>query len=216
MSVFFHAAFDASRLEEPLVLTDPDDEGGENATAVVNPAGPWMVRFPLQPHSVEASLKRGIPEGVETDAPGAIDFLTKFAAGLEQAGFGVLLPSWWTAKGTKTRISASVKVRASKMQGSGLSLDELVKFDWEVALGDQTLSAQDLMALARLKTPLVRVRGQWVLLDAAEIKEAAARLKRRGEQATVRDLVRMALGGGDDRDIGGSPPRAGSTSCWAA
>ena len=87
--------------------------------------------------------------------------------------------------------------------GSGLSLDELVKFDWEVALGDQTLSAQDLMALARLKTPLVRVRGQWVLLDADEIKEAAARLKRRGEQATVRDLVRLALGGGDDRDIEG-------------
>jgi hypothetical protein len=79
---------------------------------------------------VEASLKRGIPDGFETDATGAVDFLTKFAAGLEQAGFGVLLPSWWTAKGTKTRISARAKVRASKMQGgSGLSLDELVKFD---------------------------------------------------------------------------------------
>jgi SNF2 family DNA or RNA helicase len=243
------------RLEEPLILNDPgdgeeDDEDGENATAVVNPAGPWMVRFLLQPHGdpsllvpasdlwngggselarltggkadlreflllsfaqagrlcppVEASLKRGIPEGFETDATGAVDFLTKYAAGLEQAGFGVLLPSWWTAKGTRTRISARAKVRASKMQGgSGLTLDELVKFDWEVALGDQTLSAQDLMALARLKTPLVRVRGQWVLLDAAEIKEAAARLKRRGEQATVRDLVRMALGGGDDSDIKG-------------
>ncbi|GEO40361.1 ATP-dependent helicase [Skermanella aerolata] len=247
------------RLEEPLVLTDSgdgkdsgqeDDEDGENARAVVNPTGPWMVRFLLQPHDdpsllvpaadlcdgggselarltggkadlkeflllsfaqasrlcppVEASLKRGIPEGFETDATGAVDFLTKYAAGLEQAGFGVLLPSWWTAKGTKTRISARAKVRASKMQGgSGLSLDELVKFDWEVALGDQTLSGQDLMALARLKTPLVRVRGQWVLLDAAEIKEAAARLKRRGEQATVRDLVRMALGGGGDSDIEG-------------
>ena len=145
-----------------------------------------------------------MPEGFETDATGAVDFLTQFAAGLEQAGFGVLLPSWWTAEGTKTRISARAKVRASKMQGGGgLSLDELVKFDWKVALGDQKLSARDLMALARLKTPLVRVRGQWVLLDANEIKEAAARLKRRGEQATVRDLVRLALGGGDDRDIEG-------------
>jgi SNF2 family DNA or RNA helicase len=153
---------------------------------------------------IEASLKRGVPEGFETDATGAVDFLTRSAAGLEQAGFGVLLPAWWTAKGTKTRISARAKVRSSKMQGgSGLSLDELVKFDWEVALGDQTLSAKDLMALARLKTPLVRVRGQWVLLDANEIKEAAARLKRRGEQATVRDLVRLALGGGDDRDVEG-------------
>ena len=153
---------------------------------------------------IEASLKRGIPEGFETDAAGAVDFLTRFAAGLEQAGFGVLLPAWWTARGTKTRISARAKVRASTMQGGGgLSLEDLVKFDWEVALGDQTLSAKDLAALARLKTPLVRVRGQWVLLDAEEIRQAAARLKRRGEQASVRDLVRLALGGGDDADVEG-------------
>ncbi len=30
-------------------------------------------------------------------------------------------------------------------------------------------------ALAKLKAPLVRVRGQWVLLDAEEIKDAIAR-----------------------------------------
>ncbi|UEM20723.1 DEAD/DEAH box helicase [Skermanella mucosa] len=241
------------RLEEPPVSVedDPDDEDG--APAVVSPAGPWTVRYLLQPHDdpsllvpasdlwkggwkgdgdlarltgggadlreflllsfgqagrlcppVEASLKRGIPEGFETDAAGAVDFLTRFAAGLEQAGFGVLLPAWWTARGTKTRISARAKVRPSKMQGgSGLSLDDLVKFDWEVALGDHTLSAKDLAALARLKAPLVRVRGQWVLLDAEEIRQAAARLKRRGEQASVRDLVRLALGGGDDADVEG-------------
>jgi hypothetical protein len=149
---------------------------------------------------VEASLKRGIPEGFQTDAVGAVDFLTRAAPALEQAGFGVLLPAWWTRKGkTRTGLTARAKIRAPKMQGGGgMTLDEIIKFDWEVALGDTVLSARDLMALARLKTPLVRVRGQWVLLDAAEIREAAARLKQRGQQASARDLVRMALGGDDE------------------
>lgn len=149
--------------------------------------------------AIEASLKRGVPAGFETDTTGAVDFLTHTAPALEQAGFGVLLPAWWAGRGTKTRLASRVKVRSPKMQGGGaLGLEDLVKFDWEVALGGAVLSARDLMALARLKTPLVRVRGQWVLLDAAEIKAAAERLKRRGQEMSARDLVRMALGGGED------------------
>ncbi|MCW2241271.1 DEAD/DEAH box helicase [Azospirillum canadense] len=154
--------------------------------------------------AVEASLKRGVPAGFDTDATGAVDFLTQTAPALEQAGFGVLLPAWWAGRGTRTRLANRAKVRAPKMQGgAALSLEDLVTFDWEVALGDQVLSARDLSALARLKTPLVRVRGQWVLLDAAEIKAAAERLKRRGQEMSARDLVRMALGGSGDMTVDG-------------
>lgn len=154
--------------------------------------------------AVEASLKRGVPAGFDTDATGAVDFLTQTAPALEQAGFGVLLPAWWAGRGTRTRLANRAKVRAPKMQGgAGLSLEDLVTFDWEVALGDQPLSVRDLAALARLKTPLVRVRGQWVLLDAAEIKAAAERLKWRGQQMSARDLVRMALGGSEDMAVDG-------------
>ncbi|MBP2312653.1 DEAD/DEAH box helicase [Azospirillum soli] len=151
---------------------------------------------------IEASLRHGVPAGFDTDAGGAVDFLTRTAPALEQAGFGVLLPAWWAGRGTKTRIATRVKLRAPKMQGGGgLTLEDMVAFDWRVALGGQTLSARDLAALARLKTPLVRVRGQWVLLDAAEIKAAAERLRRRGQEMAARDVVRMALGGA----LGGSP-----------
>ncbi len=154
--------------------------------------------------AVEASLKRGIPDGIETDAAGAVDFLVNGAPGLEAAGFGVMLPSWWTRQGTRTRLTTQAKVRSPKMQGGGgLSLDTIVRFDWEVALGDQTLSRQDLMALVKLKAPLVRVRGQWVLLDPAEIKDVVHRLKQRGLTATARDVVRMALGGTEDSEPAG-------------
>ena len=115
---------------------------------------------------------------------------------LEQAGFGVYLPSWWSRKGTKLRLTARAAVKSPKMKSKGsLSLDEILSFQWEVALGDQRLTQQELETLARLKAPLVKVRGQWVQLTAAEIQAAIDFWKAKGEsKVAVRKLIRMALG----------------------
>jgi superfamily II DNA or RNA helicase len=152
---------------------------------------------------VAESLRATLPEGHETDAAGAVSFLTDHARTLEQAGFAVMLPAWWTRRGTKVRLAAHAKVKTPKMQGGGgLSLEQMVRFDWQVALGDHSLTRGELLALARLKVPLVRVRGQWVLLDGKEIEEAIALLGQKGEEMTARDAVRMALGGGEAGSVG--------------
>ena len=149
--------------------------------------------------AVTASLESSRPAGCTLDAAGAHAFLTREAAALEQAGYGVMLPAWWTRKGTKLRFAAQAKVRSPKMQGgSGLSLETVVRFDWEVALGDQKLTLGELEALARMKAPLVRVRGQWVEMSAQEIQAAIDFWKKKeAGEATVRDIVRMALGAGE-------------------
>ena len=122
---------------------------------------------------IETSLKKSAPGGYELDANGAYEFFLQKAFALEQAGFGVMLPAWWTGKGTKQRLSARAVVRAPKMQGgTGLSLAEVVQFDWEVSLGGEKLSLRELRALAKLKAPLVKVRGQWVQMSAEEIQAA--------------------------------------------
>jgi SNF2 family DNA or RNA helicase len=145
---------------------------------------------------VEASLTAAAPAGFTLDATGAHGFLTESAWMLEQAGYGVLLPAWWTRKGTKQRLSVRAHVKSPPLQGgSGLSLEDLVKFEWQVALGDTTLSLRELETLARLKAPLVRVRGQWVQVNADEIQAALAFWKQQNTgQASLRDLVKMALG----------------------
>jgi SNF2 family DNA or RNA helicase len=144
--------------------------------------------------AIEGSLKTAKPAGHELDATGAHQFLTEKAALLEQAGFGVLLPAWWTRKGTKQHLDVRAHARSPLMTGgSGLSLDEIILFDWQVALGDQPLTREELQALARLKTPLVRVRGQWVQLSAEEI-QAAVDFWNKSEKATVREVLRLALG----------------------
>jgi SNF2 family DNA or RNA helicase len=146
---------------------------------------------------VERSLKAAAPGGYELDSTGAHEFLQEQAWMLEQAGFGVMLPAWWTRKGTKLKLSARAVVESPKFQGGGrLTLEEIVQFDWEVALGDERLTLSELEMLARLKSPLVRVRGQWVELNAEEIQAALDFWKRGASgRARVRDLVQMALGG---------------------
>lgn len=148
---------------------------------------------------IEDSLRTAAPDGYSLDTIGAHEFLTEKAWLLEQAGFGVLLPAWWTRKGTKLRLTARADVKSPKMQGGGgLSLEQIVKFNWQVALGDQTLSLQELRTLARLKAPLVKVRGQWVQLNAEEIAAALEFWKKKAVgAATVREVVRMALGAGN-------------------
>ena len=39
-------------------------------------------------------------------------------------------------------------------------MEDLVSFRYDLAVGDEVLSPEELAELARLKVPLVRVRGQ--------------------------------------------------------
>ena len=91
--------------------------------------------------SVTASLENARLAGYSLDAAKAHEFLTQEAVALEQAGYGVMLPAWWTRKGTKVRLAVQARAKSPKMQGgSGLHLETIVQFDWEVALGGQKLS----------------------------------------------------------------------------
>ena len=67
--------------------------------------------------SITASLENARPAGYSLDAAKAHVFLTEEAIALEQAGYGVMLPAWWTRKGTKVRLAVQAKVKSPKMQG---------------------------------------------------------------------------------------------------
>ncbi|HUK90736.1 MAG TPA: DEAD/DEAH box helicase, partial [Blastocatellia bacterium] len=145
---------------------------------------------------IEESQRSPAPWGYDLDSAGAYRFLSEQAWLLEQSGFGVLLPAWWTRKGTKLRLSSRARVQSPAMKSSGgISLDDIVTFDWEVLLGGQELSLEELEMLARLKSPLVRLRGQWVQISGAEIEAALAFWKNRSRgRAKVREIMQMALG----------------------
>ena len=86
-----------------------------------------------------------------------------------------MLPSWWTGQGHKDPPCSKGYSQESQDAGRGgnkLSLDTIVEFDWEVAIGDQKITLEELEELARIKSPLVRARGQWMEVNAAEINQA--------------------------------------------
>ncbi|MBZ5555516.1 MAG: DEAD/DEAH box helicase [Acidobacteriia bacterium] len=145
---------------------------------------------------IEKSLRSVRPEGYELDSSGAYEFLTEKALALEQSGFGVMVPAWWTGKGTKLRLATRAHVKSPVMQTSGmLSLDQLVDFHWEVSLGGESMSYEELQALVRLKAPLVKIRGQWAQLTSEEIQAAIDVWKKKSAGTmTAREVVKLALG----------------------
>ncbi|MFH1138934.1 MAG: DEAD/DEAH box helicase [Pseudomonadota bacterium] len=142
------------------------------------------------------SLGTAAPSGYRLDDRGAYEFLTQRALSLEQAGFGVMLPAWWAGKQARFRPKTRVTVKSPPSSGSSVfSLSTVVEFDWRVSLGGEVMTQDELEALAALKSPLVRFRGQWVEMRAEEIKTALeAWKKNRGGRATVRDVLQMSLG----------------------
>ncbi len=148
---------------------------------------------------IASSLKARIPAGYTLDESGAYQFLMEKALALEETGFGVMLPAWWTNRGTKARLSIRARVNSPKMPSAGvISLNQIIRFQWEAALGDHELSLQELQTLASLKAPLVKIRGQWVEVRTQDIHEAMTLMKKKaGGQATLRDILLMSIGAGE-------------------
>ena len=180
--------------------------------------------------AVEASLRQARPEGASLSAEEAYRFLRETAWLLEESGFGVLLPAWWTrggAKGPRLGVRARLRPAGSEaggMASGALSLEGLVQFDWELALGDQPISRREFEQLAALKVPLVQVRGQWVELKPEEIRaaarlwEAQAKGSRRGGLGTAGGTMSLGdalrLGLGQEDAVGGLPVAGVVAAGW--
>lgn len=143
---------------------------------------------------IAAGLADGDMGGYTTDAAGAHRFLTEDAAALRRAAHTVMLPAWWGHEGAKTRLAARAGAGGFKTPGGMLSLDTIVSFDWEAALGDQKMTLEELENLARIKVPLVRVRGKWMEVNVPEIQSAIKFIKKGPRQVPFRDVIRAALG----------------------
>ena len=115
----------------------------------------------------------------------------------------MLLPDW----ARKARLGLKLTTRSrgtssadgSAGTGAGLGLADLVQFRYDLALGDDTLHPDELAELARLKIPLVRIRGQWVELDERNLQAALKFLAggRQGERSAG-DVLLEGLRGPDE------------------
>ena len=154
--------------------------------------------FPL----LHVALRDQQPGAMELDTAEAHEFLRQAAPLLQAAGFGVQLPAWAGRKGVGLKLttrSRSGKAGARAMADSGFGLQELVDFRIDLVIGDGVVSAEELAELARLKVPLVRVRGQWVELDERQLRAALKAVdRRRAGELTAGEVLQQVADGGDE------------------
>ncbi|MEU6411317.1 DEAD/DEAH box helicase [Microbispora sp. NPDC046933] len=148
---------------------------------------------------IDDALREARPTHVGLDVEGAFHFLRHAAPLLQSAGFGVQLPAW----AGRTRLGLKLTARSRSGPGAaadqGFGLAQLVDFRAELAVGDETISEAELAELARLKVPLVRLRGQWVELDARQLGAALKAVERRGSgRMTIGEVIQEVVHGGDD------------------
>jgi superfamily II DNA or RNA helicase len=163
---------------------------------------------------IMASLRTARPESCPLTVDEAYAFLREVGALLKGSGFAVLVPPWWDKPGARLGVRAKVKADANIIGKGILSLDSLVEFDWQLALGNQPLTHEEFERLAALKMPLVQVRGQWVLLQPDQIEAAIAfwEKKRKQTQTTLRNALGLALG--TETEIAGLPLEVVESSGW--
>jgi non-specific serine/threonine protein kinase len=198
--------------QDPSLILPAADVWGDGAAfeafraGVADPAGHLrtdLARAVRLWPGLDTALKAVAPTEVELDAEGAQRFLADAAPLLEQAGFGILVPPWWR---DTPRLGVRLRARPRPVGLSGpttggIGLAGLCDYDYEVAVGDTTLSVQELQALAEAKAPLVRLRGRWVELRAGDVERALALLQRPAgsrpagtRDMTAAEVLRVGLG----------------------
>ncbi|NEX20082.1 DEAD/DEAH box helicase [Thiorhodococcus mannitoliphagus] len=144
--------------------------------------------------SLWAGLDTATPQSVTLDLDAAFRFLKEDAWILEDAGFKVIVPAWWTPKGRR-RVRIRLRSGTSREKASGsaagtgiLSLDKLTQYRYQLSIGGETVSEEEWEQLVASKTPLVRFRGQWVELDRDQMQEMLAFWREHGQETAEMDL----------------------------
>ncbi|WP_041840513.1 DEAD/DEAH box helicase [Actinoplanes friuliensis] len=152
--------------------------------------------------ALHEALLRAQPDAMTLSTSEAHEFLRQSAPLLQAAGFGVQLPAWAGRKAVGLKLTTRTRSKTPSGKAaaeSGFGLDQLVDFRIDLVIGEGTVSAEELAELARLKVPLVRIRGQWVELDDRQLKAALKAVGRRREgQLTAAEVLQQVVDGGEE------------------
>ncbi|QIR36704.1 DEAD/DEAH box helicase [Tolypothrix sp. PCC 7910] len=156
-------------------------------------------------------------QGLETDQPTgmqltleeAFAFLQESAWVLEDAGFKVIVPAWYTPAGrrrAKIRLKASGK-KLAPTKGetkSYFGLNSLVQYEYELAIGEQVVTPQEWEQLINAKAPLVHFRGQWMELDRDKMQQLLEFWQSHGDeqpQMNLLEFLQRSAEAGDEWEI---------------
>ncbi|MEQ9356518.1 DEAD/DEAH box helicase [Coleofasciculus chthonoplastes] len=155
---------------------------------------------------LEASLHERCPRFCELNPVQVYEFIKASAWRLQDSGLGIILPPGLAPGSGEKRLGISITAEAPKSKkDERLGLQSLLKFKWDLAIGDTKLSKSEFQRLMSLKSPLVEVNGEWIALQPADARAAQTILTASKDDMSlsVEDAVRLATG--DTKTLGKLP-----------
>lgn len=130
-------------------------------------------------HARTVAFHNGDPQSGDLDVSltteQMVNFITHDVSRLRSAGFVVLLPKSWSMYEPKMRLDLSEPGdRAIAPTSSTIGLEQLVKYDWKVSLGDVELTDAEMAEIVSAKQGLINLRGQWVMADPESLNKIAS------------------------------------------
>lgn len=146
---------------------------------------------------LEESLQGARPTHMGLSPTQAYEFLKAAAWRLEDSGFGVLLPpSLSNQNAMANRLGLQIKAATQTRTAMSIGLNSLLNFQWELAIGGQTLSKSEFDRLVAQGSPLVEINGEWVEFRPQDVKAAQNFFDSRQNQTglSLEDALRISTG----------------------
>ena len=149
---------------------------------------------------VRSGAREPLPLGL-SELP---DFLFEALPAIRLLGIRALLPKSLNRL-LRPRLSLQIKATAGASP-SFLKADQIFSFDWQVALGDASITPKEFKRLLGKATGVVRFKGEYVYLDPAAIEQLRQQLAK-PPRLGAQDLLRIALAGSfEGAPVGLNPP----------
>lgn len=156
----------------------------------------WQRILPWLERSSEPGVLRS-----ELSQDEAWQLLTDGSLRLMEAGYSVFLPAWWERiRRWRPRLKAKIKSSVGTGPQSMFGLEQLMQFDWKIALGDIELTEEEFRALLEENRKLVQIRGQWIQLDPDHLLQLQQVMKQvqKKQGLSLRDVLELHLLGSSE------------------
>ncbi|WP_406706432.1 SNF2 helicase-associated domain-containing protein [Sodalis sp.] len=138
-------------------------------------------------------LRQGACSPIELTSEQLPELLFNTLPAIQLLGIRTLLPKA-LERLLRPRLSMKVSSKAPGLTGGYLGADDILNFDWRVALGAHQLTRTEFERLVHDATGIVQFKGEYVYLDPEEIARIKNQLVRPSELSGT-ELLRIALAG---------------------